>query len=76
MKNNASSSDSTGMHGWRKSSYSGQNGCVELSGSAPGHIRVRDSKLGADSPILVFDRHEIQAFLRGAKDGEFDHLVG
>jgi hypothetical protein len=39
---------------WFKSSYSngGQNNCVEVNHSLPGHVGVRDSKLGAASPVL------------------------
>lgn len=41
---------------WRKSSYSNGEGgsCVEVSDTAPGIMPVRDSKLGTDSPVLVF----------------------
>ena len=60
---------------WQKSSRSNADGCVELNGSVPEYVGMRDSKLGADSPILVFNRDEIRAFLLGAKDGEFDHLL-
>ncbi|MFD2415939.1 DUF397 domain-containing protein [Amycolatopsis pigmentata] len=63
------------MSGWHKSSYSNVNACVELNGSLPGCVGMRDSKLGADSPILVFERHEMRAFLLAAKDGEFDNLL-
>ncbi len=40
---------------WHKSSYSngGQNGCVEANHSLPGHVGVRDSKLGVASPVLT-----------------------
>ena len=27
-------------------------------------------------PILIFTKEEIDAFLDGAKNGEFDHLIG
>lgn len=54
----------TGVPGWRKSSYSaGASGCVELNSTIPGHIGIRDSKLGEDSPILLFGHREIRAFL-------------
>ncbi|MGW4529157.1 DUF397 domain-containing protein [Amycolatopsis sp. NPDC004378] len=57
---------------WHKASYSAkENGCVEV-GSVPGLVGVRDTKLGAASPILAFDPTEWDAFLRGIKDGEFD----
>lgn len=60
---------------WRKSRHSSDNGCVEVNHSVPGYIGMRDSKLGADSPVLVFEPHEIRAFLLGAKDCEFDYLL-
>jgi hypothetical protein len=55
---------------WRKSSHSGNNGCVEVALGAD-QIAVRDSK-ASDGPILVFTAHEWDAFLAGVKDGEFD----
>ncbi|MFE5565700.1 DUF397 domain-containing protein [Amycolatopsis japonica] len=58
---------------WRKASYSKENACVEV-GSVPGMIGVRDTKLGAASPILTFDPAEWVAFVRGVKNGEFDEL--
>ncbi|UMP06901.1 DUF397 domain-containing protein [Amycolatopsis sp. EV170708-02-1] len=58
---------------WHKSSYSKENGCVAV-GSVPGVIGVRDTKLGAASPILAFDPAEWAAFILGVKDGEFDEL--
>lgn len=64
-----------GASGWRKSRHSGDNGCVEVNHSVPGYIGIRDSKLGTNSPILVFEPHEMQAFLLGAKDCEFDYLL-
>ena len=58
---------------WTKSSYSqGQNNCVEVA-QVPGWVGVRDSKLGASSPVLVFTEDEWSAFVSGAKAGEFDH---
>lgn len=57
---------------WHKASCSNkENGCAEV-GSVPGIIGVRDTKLGAASPILAFDPTEWEAFIRGAKDCEFD----
>lgn len=56
---------------WRKATYSKENACVEV-GSVPGVIGVRDTKLGAASPILAFDPSEWDAFIRGVKNGEFD----
>ncbi|WP_410595517.1 DUF397 domain-containing protein [Amycolatopsis sp. lyj-23] len=57
---------------WHKASYSKENGgCVEV-GSVPGVVGVRDTKLGAASPILVVDPTGWDALLRDIKDGEFD----
>ena len=55
---------------WRKSSWSNANGCVEVA-FVQGQVAVRDSKqLGG--PVLVFTAHEWEAFLSGARSGEFD----
>jgi hypothetical protein len=55
---------------WRKSTYSGANGCVEVAFLGD-RVAVRDSKdrLGA---VLLFTPDEWHAFLGGARDGEFD----
>ena len=37
---------------WRKSTYSHDNGCVELAQLRPGVVGIRDSKLGAASPVI------------------------
>jgi hypothetical protein len=55
---------------WRKSSYSGVNGCVEVA-FVDGHIMIRDSK-DQQGPILVFTPTEWTAFLSGVRSGEFD----
>jgi len=60
---------------WQKATASEpQQGCVEFT-KVGNMIAVRDSVLGAASPILQFDQVEIAAMLTGAKAGEFDHLV-
>jgi hypothetical protein len=58
---------------WRKSSRSGGQGgnCVEVATLADGGTAVRDSK-DPDGPKLLFTASEWDAFLGGAKDGEFD----
>jgi hypothetical protein len=59
--------------GWRKSSYSqAQNACVEITTELPGWVGVRDSKLGAESPLLAFSLSEWRAMLAAARAGEFD----
>lgn len=57
---------------WRKSTRSGAYGdnCVEVAVTAD-VIGVRDSKDTA-GPVLLFTRGEWDAFVGGAKDGEFD----
>jgi hypothetical protein len=60
---------------WRKSRHSNSQGtCVELAGLPGGSIAVRNSE-HPDSPALIYTPAEINAFIRGAKDGEFDDLI-
>jgi hypothetical protein len=57
---------------FRKSSYSGQeNNCVEVAPRAIGGRAVRDSKAQAGGPLLIFAPEGWQAFLEGARAGEF-----
>lgn len=56
---------------WRKSTRSNASGeCVEIA-ELTNTVAVRDSKNPA-GPVLRFTRAEWQAFISGAKDGEFD----
>lgn len=57
---------------WVKSSYSGPTGgnCVEVAFLANGQVAVRNSRRPSGS-ALVFSAPEWDAFLNGAKDGEF-----
>jgi hypothetical protein len=57
--------------GWRRSRHCGEStACVEVReiGDA---IAVRDSK-DPNGSVLMFDRHEWDAFVRGVRAGEFD----
>ncbi|WP_433192379.1 DUF397 domain-containing protein [Nocardia sp. CA-107356] len=70
----------TGMHkikgAWRKSSFSGPSGgnCVEVAEASDGLIAVRNSR-DPEGGMLFYTRPEIDAFVRGAKAGEFDDLT-
>jgi hypothetical protein len=57
---------------WIKSSHSGPTGgnCVEVAFLGDGQIAVRNSRHPA-GPALVFTAAEWDAFLGGARDGEF-----
>jgi hypothetical protein len=56
--------------GWRKSTLSGADGCVEVRISDRG-VEVRDSK-DPSSPVLTFTHHEWRAFVGGVRLQEFD----
>ena len=53
-------------------SYGG-GACVEVA-PVDGGVAVRDSK-DRGGPVLAFTVAEFAAFLDGARNGEFDHLV-
>jgi Domain of unknown function (DUF397) len=55
---------------WRKSTYSGLNGCVEVA-FVGDHVAMRDSK-DRQGPVLLFSRVEWQAFLDSVKAGELE----
>ncbi len=61
---------------WFKSELSGsQSGnCVELAKLLDGQVAMRNSR-DPEGPALIYTRSEIEAFVRGAKNGEFDHLM-
>lgn len=60
--------------GWRKSSFSGDQGaCVEAAPLDDGRIAVRNSN-HPEAGVVFFTRAEMDAWIRGAKAGEFDDL--
>jgi hypothetical protein len=60
-------------HRWRTSSFSDNNGgdCVEVAFDGD-TVLVRDTKQQGRGPVLSFTRREWEAFLAGARGGEFD----
>ncbi|MEV5680427.1 DUF397 domain-containing protein [Streptomyces sp. NPDC052179] len=59
---------------WRKSSFSGDQGaCVEVAPLSDGRIVVRNSN-HPKAGVVFFTRTEMDAWIRGAKAGEFDDL--
>jgi hypothetical protein len=60
---------------WRKSSISAYNGsCFEIARLLKDRIGVRDTKDKGSGPVLIFNQNEWNAFLSGAKAGEFDSV--
>ena len=60
---------------WLKSRASNPSGnCVEMARLPNGTIAVRNSRF-PDGPALLYTRAEIDAFIQGAKDGDFDHML-
>jgi Domain of unknown function (DUF397) len=62
---------------WQKSRRSNPSGnCVELAVLAGrAEIAMRNSR-DPEGPALIYTPAEIAAFVQGAKDGDFDHLLG
>ncbi|MER8084376.1 DUF397 domain-containing protein [Streptomyces sp. NPDC056178] len=59
---------------WVKSKKSSANGqCVELGALSGGRVAMRNST-DPNGPALIFSAPEMDAFLDGAKKGEFDAL--
>jgi hypothetical protein len=72
--NGMSASELSDVH-WLKSWHSNPNGeCVEMAALPNGEIAMRNSRFPT-GPVLLYTQAEITAFLAGAKDGEFDHLL-
>jgi hypothetical protein len=60
---------------WKKSRRSNPSGnCVELAELPDGGVAVRNSR-DPEGPVLIYTTDEIAAFILGAQDGEFDHLI-
>lgn len=61
---------------WQKSRWSNPSAnCVEVAKLPDGlGVAVRNSR-HPDGPALVYTLAEIEAFIRGVKDGEFDNVT-
>lgn len=60
---------------WQKSSFSAYNGdCFEAARLSGDRVGVRDTKDGGAGPVLIFNNNEWDAFIKGAKHGEFDSI--
>jgi hypothetical protein len=55
---------------WRKSTYSAENGCVEVAALGE-YVGVRDSK-DRNGSRLLFTQQEWKAFITGVRNGEFE----
>ncbi|MEO3809618.1 DUF397 domain-containing protein [Sphaerisporangium sp. B11E5] len=55
---------------WRSATRCNTGNCVEVA-ATDGWIAVRDSK-DPSNPALLYTESEWQAFIEGAKNGEFD----
>jgi Domain of unknown function (DUF397) len=75
IEDNGILADQLGAVEWRKSRASNPSGdCIEVAALDSGAIAVRNSR-DPHGPALVYTRAEIDAFIKGAKDGEFDDLI-
>ena len=61
---------------WQKSSFSGNgnNNCVEVASLPTGEIAVRNSR-DPNGPTLIYTQTEVEALIRGARNGDFDNLI-
>ncbi|ONM50428.1 DUF397 domain-containing protein [Nocardia donostiensis] len=63
--------DLTGAQWFKSSHSSGGSECVEVAFLQGGVVGIRDSK-DPTGPALVFNPGEWDAFVDGARDGEFN----
>ncbi|HEV7962523.1 MAG TPA: DUF397 domain-containing protein [Actinoplanes sp.] len=61
---------------WQKSGRSNPSGnCVECAALPDGGVAVRNSR-DPEGPALIYTPAEIEAFILGVRDGDFDNLLG
>ncbi|GLW25468.1 DUF397 domain-containing protein [Microbispora triticiradicis] len=72
---NGMPSSHLGRVGWRKSRHSNPSGnCVEIAALPQGLVALRNSR-HPSGPALIMPVQDIAAFVRSAKEGEFDDLL-
>ncbi|GLX10698.1 DUF397 domain-containing protein [Microbispora sp. NBRC 16548] len=72
---NGMPSSHLGQQAWRKSRHSNPSGnCVEIAVLPDGRVALRNSRHPA-GPALIVPLQDMAAFLRSAKEGEFDDLL-
>ncbi|MEU8816101.1 DUF397 domain-containing protein, partial [Actinoplanes sp. NPDC048796] len=60
---------------WQKSRRSNPSGnCVEAAVLSNGDVAMRNSR-DPEGPALIYTPAEIEAFLGGVRDGDFDNLL-
>ena len=59
---------------WQTARASNQGNCVEVRGYA-GRVEVRDTKDRRTESTLDITCSAFEAWVDGAKNGEFDHLI-
>lgn len=74
MVNGMSASQLQGVT-WQKSARSNPSGnCVECAALPGGGVAVRNSR-DPEGPALLYTPAEIEAFILGVRDGDFDNLL-
>jgi len=74
MVNGMSASQLQGVI-WQKSARSNPSGnCVECAALPGGGVAVRNSR-DPEGPALLYTPAEIEAFILGVRDGDFDNLL-
>ncbi|MDT5031142.1 MAG: hypothetical protein QOC94_1313 [Actinoplanes sp.] len=60
---------------WQKSGRSNPSGnCIECAALPEGGVAVRNSR-DPGGPALIYTPAEIEAFILGVRDGDFDNLL-
>jgi hypothetical protein len=71
---NGAPAASLGPDGWSKPWSDNGGACVDAKKLPAGQVALRQSA-DPDSPALIFDQHEIKAFIEGVKAGQADWLL-